>query len=497
MTSNGWILTGILLVAAALRFGGLAASPPGPTPDEISNAVDARFLAEAGRDHHGRSRPLYLRGFGDYREATFVYLSLPLGSVLEPWLALRVAAASIGLATVAVAYFAARNMFGSAPAAWSALFVAVNPQHILWSRIGMEVVLVPFGASLAWLALTVVESSRRFGWLFLAFSLALTIYSGMMGKPAAAILALAFLTRWPEIRRSLRLRPVEAAVALSALAAASVPAVQNASSDAGRARFEQIRLHADSWPTFARRAAAQYATYWSPQYLVLPHAWGFEQIQAMPDLPTSGKLSVVEGFALAAGLFVLLGRRGVAYRRPLITFLLLAAVPAALTNTIAPSRLLFALPALAFVMGLGAERWTAAAGRRFGGGSLLVGCAIAAGVAAADLAWRAEEWLGEFFLCDQRRILEALMERPEPVRIVDAALPFVFEYAIYASGASAKDVLAERPSLPGLYLGRLDRGVLPPGAVVAARRDRTTPNGETVMEIGRYKIVKTQERAPP
>lgn len=495
MSHRAWILTAILLLASLLRFVGITQTPPGPNQDEISNALDVRFLNEVGRDHVGRGYPevlFYLTGYNDDREALYVHWARPLGAWLEPWVALRILAGIVGVATVAVTYILALRLFGPTAATCAGLFLATNPQHVLWGRIGMEVILVPFAVSLAWLAMLHCHERRPYARIFFIGALLVTMYSGMMGKPAALLVLLATLARWDMVRWYLRNRFTSTVALTFLLAVLAAPAILGAVHR--RERFEDIRLRADDWPRFLATAAKNYATYWSPTYLWLPGSEG------MPDLPHAAKMGYAEFVALLMGVGLIAFRPRQPFRMSLLLFLLLSPVPASITNSIAPSRFLFTLPILAVVMGAGAERGIHWLGGRIGWAIVGLGTLVTTAIVAVDLIWYAHRHLDQFFWNDERRIIETLLDRPETFQVVDMRLPFSREYAMYVAQATPREVLGpmanDVPIAPGapiafqkLTWGPLDKIPLRPGTAIATRRGWTIPGARTVADDGRFQIL--------
>jgi hypothetical protein len=265
-----------------------------------------------------------------------------------------------------------------------------------------------------------------------------------------------------------------------------------------RERFDNIRLRADDWPQFLTMASRNYVTYWSPTNLLFPGSEG------MPNLPHAAKMGYAEFLALLTGVGLLVCRPRRPFAAPLLLFLLLAPVPASITNTIAPSRVLFALPIFAVVMGYGAERWVRWLGGRIGWAMVGLGTLATTAIVVVDLTWNANRHLDQFFWNDQRRIIEKLLERPESIKIVDARLPFSKEYAIHVDQATPRDVLGcmvnEAPPPPGTPItfqrftwGPLDRIPLEPGTAIATNRGLPIPGTRIVEEDGRFQIVVTDK----
>ncbi len=177
----------LLLITAGLRLWQLDQLPPGLFFDEAFNGVDVRAVLA------GETLPLYFPA-NNGREPLFIYLATLfvhfLGST--PYV-LRLCAACIGILTVPICYFAARQMMDTAAAAapppirqrtiyWPAFVAAVVLALCFWhlslSRLAFRVILLPPLSALAiayfWRA-WVTTHRVNYGWA--GFWLALTLYT--------------------------------------------------------------------------------------------------------------------------------------------------------------------------------------------------------------------------------------------------------------------------------------------------------------------------------
>ena len=494
MSDRKWLIVALLL-GGSLRFVGLFDSPPGPNVDEVSNGIDARCIWQTGHDRHGAFLPFYLKAYDDYREGLFVIAASPLSEFMTSWKSLRLVAAIIGMLTIIAAYGAVYRIISPRAALWSALFMATDPQHVLWSRIGMEVILVPLGVALTWLALSYFQSRPVIGALATVASLLLTIYAGMMGKPAAAILFLASLFipyGWfTAIRRS----PAGILLAGILLCAGSIPALWSVFSPEGMARLNQLKESpaeaGQSWSKELIRGA----TYWSPTYLMAPKSEG------MPDLPGASKMGYAEWGCLMLGMGTLLFAPFKPWHLALLVSALLAVVPAAFTNTIAPSRILWALPTFTIIMGLGTDTLTRLIGARISSIVLAMGIIITTSLVANDLAQNVRGHLDTFFWGDAERMAKRLHDEPGAVKIADVSIPYITEEIIHATGVPAEqfqgrvnEITAGRIPLARIVIRTPNILNLTPGTAMLTWIDRPTPGWETVAEAGRFKIVRPPHR---
>ncbi|MCB0044627.1 MAG: glycosyltransferase family 39 protein [Caldilineaceae bacterium] len=139
-----WLLIAITLAGAALRLWRLDQLPPGLYFDEAYNGLDARAVAA------GERFPLYFSGnYG--REPLYIYLQAALVALLGPTpYALRLTSALVGIITLPLTYFAAREILsapGEEESVWPALIAAAGIAFSFWhlslSRLAFRVILLP------------------------------------------------------------------------------------------------------------------------------------------------------------------------------------------------------------------------------------------------------------------------------------------------------------------------------------------------------------------
>jgi len=138
----------VLLLAAALRLTALEALPPGLHFDEAANLFDILEV-------HAGARPIFFpRNNG--REPLFIYWQALLATALGPTpLALRVAGALVGIATIAAVAFCARSfcrLVGLDPhrgSLWAALILTGTYWHLHFSRLGLRTISLPLFLLLA------------------------------------------------------------------------------------------------------------------------------------------------------------------------------------------------------------------------------------------------------------------------------------------------------------------------------------------------------------
>jgi 4-amino-4-deoxy-L-arabinose transferase-like glycosyltransferase len=144
-------LVAVVALASFFRLYDLGATPPGLFGDE---AADANVAAAIRRGEHF---PVYVEEETKWgsREPLFHYLMAAVFSVAgETPLAVRLTAASIGIATVPLAWWLYRMHLGTSIAFLGAALLAVCRWHVTASRLGLRAVLIPL-----WVVLTLLAAS--------------------------------------------------------------------------------------------------------------------------------------------------------------------------------------------------------------------------------------------------------------------------------------------------------------------------------------------------
>ena len=146
----------ILLLAAGLRFCCLKTLPPGLHFDEGFQGVSARTLLEGGPP-----QLFFEEDMGEEPIAIYlVALSLHVFGQ-EPW-AIRLVSAIVGLLTVPLAWCLGRELFRNRVVGLgAALVLAILYWHVSFSRLGMEPILVPCFATLAFAGMARALNTNR------------------------------------------------------------------------------------------------------------------------------------------------------------------------------------------------------------------------------------------------------------------------------------------------------------------------------------------------
>lgn len=137
---SNYILILILIIGGIFRLWQLGSVPISPDWDEASLGYNAYSLLHTGKDEYGKSLPIILESFGDYKPAFYSYLAIPSVAIFGLNLfAVRLPSALFGIATIAAVYYLVSILFKRKDIALlSSLLLALSPWHIQFSRVAFE-----------------------------------------------------------------------------------------------------------------------------------------------------------------------------------------------------------------------------------------------------------------------------------------------------------------------------------------------------------------------
>jgi 4-amino-4-deoxy-L-arabinose transferase-like glycosyltransferase len=178
-----------LLLAAGLRFHILPEMPPGLHYDEAANVI---LTAEISQ---GKSLPIFIESYTGKEVLFFYWAAALMRLVGESVFTLRLAAAFVGILTVAVTYWLGREMGLSRQVAlMAAILLAVSFWHVLFSRLGFRAISQPLLQALT--AAALLRGLRRGQWRWLTAAgvfLGLTGYTYLAVRLFPVLLLLALL----------------------------------------------------------------------------------------------------------------------------------------------------------------------------------------------------------------------------------------------------------------------------------------------------------------
>jgi 4-amino-4-deoxy-L-arabinose transferase-like glycosyltransferase len=176
-------------LTAALYSFGLSLSPPHLTHDEIKFALQAKSIADTGRDIGGRLLPLYFQepGFPVGRDPICIYVMAAVLTILPlSEQSIRLSTVIVGAAGVGLIFILARLVFDKHSIAWIvAAILASSPTYYIHGRLALSV-LYPVPFTIAWLiVLRWYLTTRR---PRTAFAVGLVLGAGVYSYLAAAVM---------------------------------------------------------------------------------------------------------------------------------------------------------------------------------------------------------------------------------------------------------------------------------------------------------------------
>jgi len=210
MRKSKYILFVILLLATSLRLYRLG-SFPALNADEAAIGYNAYSLIETGKDEHGNPWPVHFQSFNDFKPGLYFYLVLPFVKYLglNEW-AVRLPGALMGVLTVLVVYFLIKELFPEQKkfsifsfqfsiGEIAALFLAISPWHIQFSRGGWEVNAATFFITTGvWLFLRAINDPKYY--VFSALSFVLSLYSYHAARLIVPLLVFGLLVIYKRYR---------------------------------------------------------------------------------------------------------------------------------------------------------------------------------------------------------------------------------------------------------------------------------------------------------
>lgn len=374
-----WIAGGLFLLALVLRLVELDRVPAGFFHDEAEKAYSAFSVARVGgvfdfTSLHsatlGASNsnaavptfvrlPLFVNVWGSYTSMAYQYCALPFLSArgLEVGAARLPAALAGALTVLGVFVLALRLTRRTRGAVWAALFLAVSPWHLVFSRWAAQGILVPLFLSLAVWAWSGAfrrgrVCQRRLLVSAVCFPLAFYCYSGAEPFLLAFWGWLAWIGRREILRHARAMIP--AALVFLILLIPTLGALLGGSGE-GMGRFNRLSVWGMDAPLTFRALVflKNYLAHFSPQFLFLSG-----DANPRHAVEGFGEMLWVEAPLLVAGLLRVCKRvRNPRARveRLLLGWFLLTPLSAALTNEGIPHalRTLHGLPCPQILCALG------------------------------------------------------------------------------------------------------------------------------------------------
>lgn len=331
-----------LCLGLFLRFYQLESLPPGLNVDEASHAYNAYSILKTGEDRYGRPWPLTFRSFGTYLLPAYTYLTVvPVAFFGLTIFSGRFIAVVSGVLLLIITYFyiSEAKIFPERMKWLSVLVLSISPWAVFFSRGGHEASLSVslFAAAV----LFFVYSLKNPKWLILSF-----LTAGLSGQAYYAERYLAFLffpvAIWIFKDKFLKHKKI-IFIGILIFIITQLPQFVLSRSDALTRRIEQVNYW--NTPSFnqnggyfkllplgqplyiTKEFVTHYIEYFSPRSLFFDA--DPQRVRSMPDLSIFYIWMIVP---LWFGAGVLFMKTAEPAMKVLILLLVLAPVPAALTN---------------------------------------------------------------------------------------------------------------------------------------------------------------------
>lgn len=184
----------ILLIGFSVRIWNLDKNPAGFFCDEASIGYNAYSILKTGKDEWGVSYPLLFRAFNSYKDPVFIYSTVPFIKIFGlNEFAVRLASLFYGTLAIVTIFFLAKEIFNKTIGLLSALFLAISPWHIHFSRVAFELISSTFWLPLAIFLLLKTVKIKKFSWVRYLITIILFFISFFTYYPIKIIAPLIFI----------------------------------------------------------------------------------------------------------------------------------------------------------------------------------------------------------------------------------------------------------------------------------------------------------------
>ncbi len=482
-------------LTGAFYAAGLAISPPHLLHDEIKFALQAKSIADTGRDLNSRYLPVYFLepGFPVGRDPICIYVTAAVLKVLPlSEVSIRLPSALVGAAGAGLTFILARLLFGRDRMAWLAAgLLALTPIYFIHSRLALSVIYpVPF--TLLWLITLCLYFSRAR--LRYACACGVVLGLGVYSYLSAAIMMPLYLTATAIVLLGRRdRRGTGAAVTAFAIMMVPIALWQAIEPDRYSEILTAYRLYDPqqmspaeklreivSGPSLKLRIDTVWETF-NPSRL-------FFTGESSLNISTRQ----VGSYLLPVAVFLGLGVQRLlrAPRTTLGTLVLFglvsAPLPAVIMADVEIRRWLVAIPFVTIVTAFGVESLLG------GGLRAQVACVVLLLLMPLQfLAFgrdyfgpyreRASFWFGGNIRGALEAVLEGARDRPPSIVYISAEIPWVEAYWRFYTTVHGQRSLLERTSYVRLQTADVPRAR--PGAVVVAPAQDATA-GEALVSAG-------------
>jgi 4-amino-4-deoxy-L-arabinose transferase-like glycosyltransferase len=245
-----WLLLAIVVLAAVLRIWGIGQFPAGLNADEAAIGYNAYSLIHTGKDEYGNWFPLSFTSFGDYKPGLYFYIVLPFVATLGlNEFAVRLPSALLGIGTIILIYFLAKQLFHNK---WigisSAFLLAITPWHIAFSRGSWETNAATFFITLGiYLFIKKVADPKYLFFSLLSFLVSMYVYQSPRLVVPVLVLGLIGLY-WRELFKSVKTNLQPLIIVVVILGILTIPLALQFVGGSGSARFSGLSFLSDIGP---------------------------------------------------------------------------------------------------------------------------------------------------------------------------------------------------------------------------------------------------------
>lgn len=340
----------IIIIASLLRLWDLTAFPAGFNADEAAIGYNAYSLLKTGRDEYGTVLPLSFKSFSDYKPGIYFYMVAPFVVLMGlTEIAVRLPSALLGIGTVILIYFLAKEIFESEKVALVASFLlAITPWYIHFSRGGWESNAATFFITLGvYFLIRYLEQGKYLFWSLLSFLISMYLY-----QSPRLIIPLLLFTVFIIYRKTFLVSFKKLILPFVVILILSIPLILQFTSGEGSSRFSGLSFLSDPGPgsrvnelrgehqdlnnldakilhnkltAYVPNFLQHYLDHFTPNFLFIN---GDEVIRN--KVPETGQFYLIESIFLAFGLFGLIALKS-KYKSLIVIWLLIAPIASSLT----------------------------------------------------------------------------------------------------------------------------------------------------------------------
>ncbi len=273
----------IMTLAAWFRLHALGTNPPGVFRDEAEKAVNAWSLARTGQafefvaDANGQpavkwiKHPLFIHVYGVETSSIYHYaLSMRAhGDAPPDARTMRLPAAFAGILSVLLVFIVLQPLYGSVPALLAALFLAVSPWSITFSRWAVQGAFIPPLMIMAVGGLLLAQRKHPAFLLLASIGLGIAFYTYSGARPFIAVFALAAaLLHWRLMTGRSKYWAIGSVLLFVLL---SAPSLASMLSPGGTTRLQRISVFSvsSSWQQSLALMLRSYLLHFTPSFLFL------------------------------------------------------------------------------------------------------------------------------------------------------------------------------------------------------------------------------------